>query len=193
MLTSKESPNVGVLLICSLAINAISFFAVHEDRERYPRRPRLTRERIDRLILSRSMQSHNSRSIRLIPKVWRVVASDNWCEGHLSSFWRLLFHLERNFLLIAMHGSMSCGSHQKIWECGLFWIQLHVSRLPRKLLLPELQSLERCVLLDSALQHSCRCSGRYFQTLVLACCTAYFHMHECIISSRCCKKVHESV
>lgn len=61
MLTFKESPNVGVLLICSLVIDAISSFfasmhsAVHKARERYTRRPRITRERIDRLILSRSM------------------------------------------------------------------------------------------------------------------------------------------
>lgn len=61
MLTFKESPNVGVLLICSLVIDAISSFfasmhsAVHKTRERYTRRPRITRERIDRLILSRSM------------------------------------------------------------------------------------------------------------------------------------------
>ncbi len=61
MLAFKESPNVGVLLICGLAIDALSSFfssmhsTVHKARERYTHRPRITRERIDRLILSRSM------------------------------------------------------------------------------------------------------------------------------------------
>lgn len=61
MLAFKESPNAGVLLICGLAIDALSSFfssmhsTVHKARERYTRHPRPTRERIDRLILSRSM------------------------------------------------------------------------------------------------------------------------------------------
>lgn len=62
MLTfKKESPNVGVLLICSPEIDAISSFfipvhsAVHKDWECYTQCPRITIERIDRLILSRSM------------------------------------------------------------------------------------------------------------------------------------------
>jgi len=65
-----------------------------------------------------------------------------------------------------MHGCVLCGSQKKIWECGLFWIELYDSLLPKKQLLPEQQSLEHRLPLDTALEYSCQFSESYFETQV---------------------------
>ncbi len=123
---------LGVLLIYSLVIDAISSFfasmhsAVHKTRECYTRRPRITRERIDRLILSRSMHRviiHDQlASFRRFGASQRVITA---VKDIYQEFLEATVSLGKKLFVDFDAWQHELWLHKEIWECGLFWIQFH--------------------------------------------------------------------